>query len=138
MFKWRYETSYEVEVPILPLWNFSTEPSNWPKWIDLFESCKFDEKDSNIVQIKFKNRDIYFPVIITKMDPPKEVHLLLKNFFMTQENQTTIQEISPTHSKVITCVTFTSFLTPFLKSYFRKHLDKQTKKFMEVLATSEI
>lgn len=134
MFRWHHEVSYEVDIPIVPLWDFSVNPSNWPKWIDQFDSCKLDSENPNVVKAKIKNHNAHISLVITHVEPLKKFQYLIKNFFMVQESQTIVQEISPTRTRIIFHNSVRSFLTPFFKCYYRKHVEKQGKRFVEVLS----
>ena len=54
MFRRFNEYSIEVDVPICKVWDFYFTPSNWPKWIDQFEDCSFEDdlKKGSIIKAK--------------------------------------------------------------------------------------
>ncbi len=133
MFKWNYEASFEFDVPIVPLWEFSADPINWPQWIDLYESCQLDSINPRQVNAKIKNTQSSICIMIAESEPPTSFQYLVKTIFFSQSARTVFTEVSHNKTKVTSYITVSSLLTPFFQSYYRKQVEKQLKKSIEVI-----
>lgn len=136
MFKWFHEYSIEIDAPLQPIWDFLTTPSNWPKWINQFDSCLLegDFKTGAKVKAKIKDKEAYLSIFITEVKPYSEYKMLVKTLFFNQESLCEIQEISPERTLITQKTYVLSLLTPFMKSYFRKSAEKSNPKCLEVLS----
>lgn len=135
MFKWFYEYNLEVDLPLEKLWSFCTNPSNWPKNIDEFESCVLESpfQKGSVVKVKIKNKNAHVNLHILEVEPYRSYKTLTKIPFFSQESVTTFLEISPGRSKLTTKTCVNSFLTPFFRSYYRKKIEKQYDSFSKIL-----
>ncbi len=136
MFKWRHEYSMEINIPIKKVWEFYTNPSNWPKWVDQFETCNTcgGVKTGAIVSAKLINRKLPLPILITEINSSYELSLLVRVPLSIQENFTTMKEISPDRTRINMKMCISSWLIPFVRIILRKRTERQYSKLLEVLS----
>ncbi|MGC1879422.1 MAG: SRPBCC family protein [Rhabdochlamydiaceae bacterium] len=130
MFKWFYEYSTEVDIPLQKVWDFCINPNHWPQWMDQLESCKMEGefKAGSMVKAKIKNRTFHLPIFITDVKPFKSCALLMKGPLISQTSSCTLREISRDKTALIMKTSIVSILTPFIKRYFTKHMEAQMQK----------
>lgn len=70
MFKWAYEYAEEVNVPLSKVWEFSVDPTEWPKWIKQYESCEFTGQiqAGSKIKAKIKGRNQHLSILVTDLN----------------------------------------------------------------------
>lgn len=136
MFEWHHEYSAIVDLPVSQLFAFTNDFNNWPLWMDQFESFHIEKVDANETTLiaKVKNRNIYIPILFKVILPLKKYQLYIKAPFFKQTSTITYQEISTSKSKYTAETTVKSFLTPFMKSYYKRKVETQYPKFLKALS----
>ncbi len=130
MFTWLYEDSMDVDLPLQKAWNFYTDPTNWSKWEDRFESFELvgGLRAGAEIKAKVKNKCAQARILVTEVKSYQECKLSVKVVFFTQESMCIFQEISPEKTRITLKVCIISFLTPFMKSFFLRTAEKSRLK----------
>jgi hypothetical protein len=136
MFKWTHEYSLEVDLPLHMAWDFFTDPSNWPKWEDRFDTCFLDGafETGAKVTVKIKNTSVHMGILITEVKLHREYRVLIRTLFSRQESLSTFQEISPEKTRIILHSWVISLFTPFMKKFFIKTVEKSCSKILQAFA----
>jgi len=138
MFKWKHEYHAEVDVPLQKAWDFYVQPSNWPKWIDEFESCQYEGelKTGELVKLKAKNKNIYVPVVVGELKPYKELSIFIKVPFFSQASFSAFEKISNEKTSITFKTTVNSIFTLFMKSYLSQKVENQYLNLLNSLRCS--
>jgi hypothetical protein len=138
VFKWHHEYCVEVDVPISHVLSFITDFNNWPNWMDQCESFQIDKakQTETVIKAKIKNKNAYFPVLMSEIESQKKYRILIKVPFFYQISLCHFQEISTTKTKITIHTSVVSFLTPFFKSHYRKNVENQYPKLLKALLES--
>ncbi len=138
LFKWSYETTVEVDLPLEKVWDFLENPANCSKWRDDIEFCHSAEplQTGSIIKVKMKNHNVYASILITEYKPYSECKTRVKGSLGSQESSAIFQEISHDRTRLILKFNVKSFLTPFLRSYFLKKTRSQIEKTLRILHES--
>lgn len=136
MFRWSHEHLMEVNIPVQKMWDIYINPSNWPKWVDQFDFCTFEDelKTGTVVKTKIKNRNAYIQIQMIKIKPHEECKFLIKVPLFTQESSCIFQEISTERTLLIMKTSVISLFVPFMKSFFHKRLEHSNSKYLRVFS----
>lgn len=127
MFKWSHEITVEIEAPLQKVWNFFAEPSNWSLIMDGIDSCQLEGefKADSTVTAKMKNKMVFIPCLLTRVQPLVGYEMEIKNILVTQVSSNTFQALSDVKTVVVSKTCATGILVPFMK----KACEKSAKSF---------
>lgn len=133
MFKWEHVFSTTVDFPIEKVWDFIIDPKNWTLRKELVLCTELDEpiKTGSIVKYKIKNRIGYVFFVFTEVVPYQYYEFFTKIPLFKQNSYCNLQKESSGKTTVVNKVVVTSFLNPFLKSYYSRNSEKQYKAFLD-------
>lgn len=135
MFKWSYEFSTEYDFPIHKVWECSTNPDNYSKFLHQCESIQYD-KEKSVIKAHFKGRKyIRVTILLTEFEMHRKIGTRIKGTLGLTDTVTEYHEITSNKTKIVTKINLVSILTPFLKSYFKKKTDKESAKQKEILTS---
>jgi polyketide cyclase/dehydrase/lipid transport protein len=141
MFTWMHEDSMEVDLPLQKAWNFFTDPSNWPKWENQFETCVLEGtlRAGAQIKAKIKNKPIRVVILVTEVRPYCECKYLLR-LFSFQESLFAFKSISPEKTRVTLKLYVFSLFTPFMKGTFITNMEKNRLNRLNLFAetTAEV
>ncbi len=125
--KWTHEHSMEVNMPIEKTWENFAHPNEWPILSDKIEyyHCEDDElKVGAIIQVKLKNIDSPFPILVTEVEPYRNFNTELKISSWNEKTFTTLEEITPEKTRINTKKVVQSFFLLFInKSYLSNEME---------------
>lgn len=136
MFKWTYEISHEVNLPIQKIWEFDTNLDNWNEWTDDFEEyrCEGPFEKGSLIKAKYKKcSKLLLSILITECQLYNIFKFRIKSLLYTQYSTSNYHEISPNKTKMTLKIEFISLLIPFIKSRFNKLIDDYMTKYNESL-----
>ncbi len=135
MFKWSHKFSKEVDIPMHNVWDFYSNPSNWPKWIDQFEYCGVDGelKNGSVIAVKIKDKNMYIPIVMKDIRHLDQYVIFIKAPFFAQESCFSLREVLPGRTCISIKSSVTSIFTPFIKPYFQKKAEYSDAKSLQAL-----
>jgi len=138
MFKWAHEYSKEIDLPYRMVWDFCCNPSNWPQWIEQFESCKMEGelKTGSVVNAKIKNRNFHVPILITDVVLFNSCGMLIKAPLFTQTSLCALRGVSNEKTVLIIKTSVVSIFAPFMGRFFTKRVEISNAKCVEALLES--
>ena len=124
MFKWSHEVTVEIGAPLHKVWNFFADPSNWALVVDDIDSWQLEGefKAESTVTAKLKDKMVFIPFLLTRVQPLVSYELEIKNMLCTQITSNTFQALSDVKTVFVSKTYVRSVLVPFVKKAFVKNV----------------
>ncbi len=134
-FKFSHEYSMEINLSSQKVWDFMTNPNNFPKWDDRLESCQLEGelREGAVIRAKVKNRSMTFSILITEIYPIKKYTYQVKVPLFTQISTCVFRAI--TYEKTILTIntSIMSLLAPLMGRFFIKRAKSAYEKILKLL-----
>jgi hypothetical protein len=125
-FKFTYEDTEEVCIPVEKAWNFFTNLDNWPLWTYQTEYfyCEEELQTGSIITAKIKNINTPLYVRVTEVIPYKKLSTEI-GILHSEKNSNTFEEIAPGKTRICSKYVAKGLFVPLIKSCLIKELNRQ-------------